>query len=78
MVLANLLSRLNPNRRKAERARAELKANAEKALRMKQESGVGAKIPEHQTSHEGMHNAPSGAAAERETPARSGPAGVRL
>ncbi|WP_046864235.1 hypothetical protein [Microvirga massiliensis] len=54
MVLANFLARLNPNRRKAERARAELKENAEKALRMKQESGVGAKIPEHQTSHEGM------------------------
>jgi hypothetical protein len=72
MVLANILSRLNPNRRKAERARAELKANAEKALRMKQESGVGAKIPEHQTPHEGMHNAPSSMAAERDTGREAG------
>jgi len=54
MGLSDLLTRLNPKKRKAEQARQELKANAEKALRMKQESGVGANIPEHQTAREGM------------------------
>jgi hypothetical protein len=72
MVLANILSRLNPNRRKAERARAELKANAEKALRMKQESGAGATIPEHRTPHEGMPNTPASAGAERDTGREAG------
>jgi hypothetical protein len=61
MVLSNLISRLSPNKRKAEqaeKAREELKANAEKALRMKQEAGPQANIPEHQTSREGMHHDP--------------------
>ncbi len=40
-----------------DRARNELKANAEKALAMKRESGVGAAIPPHQTAHEGMRPA---------------------
>ena len=42
MVLSKLISRLNPKKRQAEqaeKAREELKANAEKALRMKQEAG---------------------------------------
>lgn len=54
MVFSNFLSRLSPKKRKAEKARQELMANAEKALRMKQEAGPSANIPEHQTSHEGM------------------------
>ncbi len=61
MVLSNLISRLSPKKRKAEqadKAREELKANAEKALRMKQEAGPQANIPEHQTSHESMHQDP--------------------
>ncbi len=55
MAFSNLISRLSPKKRKAEKAKEELKANAEKALRMKQEAGPTAHIPEHQTSHEGMH-----------------------
>ncbi|MBA1154883.1 hypothetical protein [Microvirga mediterraneensis] len=58
MALSDLISRLSPKKRKAEqaeKAREELKANAEKALRMKQEAGPQTNIPEHQTSHEGMH-----------------------
>ncbi len=58
MALSDLLSRLSPKKRKAEKAREELKANAEKALRMKQEAGPTANIPEHQTSHEGMKQDP--------------------
>ena len=44
--------------REAEKAREELKANAEKALRMKQEAGPQANIPAHQTAHDGMHQDP--------------------
>jgi hypothetical protein len=54
MALSDLFARLSPKKRKAEKAREELVANAEKALRMKQENGVGANIPPHQTAHEGM------------------------
>ena len=54
MALSNFFSWLNPKQRRAERAREELKANAEKALRMKQERGTGANIPPHQTANEGM------------------------
>lgn len=53
--LKNAISRLSPKKRKAEKAREELRANAEKALRMKQESGTATHIPPHRTSHEGMH-----------------------
>jgi hypothetical protein len=61
MALSDLFARLIPSRRRAEqaeKAREELKANAEKALRMKQEAGPQANIPEHQTAHEGMHKDP--------------------
>lgn len=58
MALSELFARLNPNKRKAEKAREELMANAEKALRMKQEAGPTAHIPEHQTPREGMHEDP--------------------
>lgn len=58
MALSDLISRLSPKKRKAEKAREELKANAEKALRMKQEAGPAANIPEHQTPHEGMKQDP--------------------
>ncbi|WP_414472966.1 hypothetical protein [Microvirga sp. M2] len=58
MGFSDLLARFNPKKRKAEQARQELMANAEKALRMKQEAGSTANIPEHQTSHEGMQNDP--------------------
>ena len=37
----------------AARATETLKANAEKALRMKQDAGPQTHIPEHQTAHEG-------------------------
>lgn len=57
MALSNLFQWLNPKARRAEAAKAELKANAEKALRMKQEAGSDRHIPEHQTSHEGMQPA---------------------
>lgn len=59
MGLSDLLARFSPKKRKAEQARQELKANAEKALRMKQEAGPTANIPEHQTSHEGMQKDPN-------------------
>ena len=61
MVLSKMISRLSPKKRqaeKADKAREELKANAEKALRMKQEAGPTAHIPEHQTANEGMHQDP--------------------
>ncbi|MBF9196034.1 hypothetical protein [Microvirga terrestris] len=61
MALSDLFARLNPRKRKAEqaeKARQELVANAEKALRMKQEAGPQANIPDHRTSHEGMHQDP--------------------
>ena len=53
MSFSDFLARLNPRKRRAEKARAELKANAEKALRMKQEAESGNHIPPHRTSHEG-------------------------
>ena len=45
---------MNPKARRAESANAELRANAEKALRMKQEAETGSHIPPHQTANEGM------------------------
>ncbi len=54
MALSDIFSMFSPKKRKAEKARQELVANAEKALRMKQENGVGANIPPHQTANEGM------------------------
>ena len=54
MALSDIFSFFNPKKRRAEKAREELMANAEKALRMKQENGVGANIPPHQTANEGM------------------------
>jgi hypothetical protein len=61
MVLSKLIAHLSPKKRqaeKADKAREELKANAEKALRMKREAGPATHIPEHQTSHDGMHQDP--------------------
>ena len=58
MGFADLISRLSPGRRRAEKARAaaaELKANAEKALRMKRDHPEPAPIPAQRTPHEGMH-----------------------
>ena len=54
MFLSDLFARFSPRKRRAEKAREELMANTEKALRMKQENGAGANIPPHQTAHEGM------------------------
>jgi len=56
MALSNFFSWLNPKKARADRAREELKANAEKALRMKQEAETGSHIPPHQTAHEGMRD----------------------
>lgn len=58
MALFDFFARFSPKKRRAEKAREELMANAEKALRMKQEAGPAANIPEHQTSHEGMQKDP--------------------
>lgn len=55
MALSDLFARLSPKRRRAEKAREELRANAEKALRMKQEADTGTHIPPHRTAHEGMN-----------------------
>ncbi len=49
-----IFSFMNPKARRAESANAELRANAEKALRMKQEAETGSHIPPHQTANEGM------------------------
>jgi hypothetical protein len=59
MAISNFFSWLSPSRRRADRAREELKSNAEKALRMKQESESGTRIPPHQTAGEGMRPDPS-------------------
>ncbi len=68
MPLSNYFSWLNPQKRRAERARAELVANAEKALRMKQEGTSETQIPPHQTPREGMRPGPAerGADLKRE------------
>ena len=55
MALSDIFSMFSPKKRKAEKAREELMANAEKALRMKQEAGPQTHIPEHQTANEGMN-----------------------
>ena len=47
MALSNFISWLTPKKSRAEQARSELKANAEKALRMKQEGDSGSRIPPH-------------------------------
>jgi hypothetical protein len=72
MALSDFFARFSPSKRraeKAEKAREELKANAGKALRMKQENDTGAKIPPHQTAHEGMRDHSSN---EDHIPAREG------
>jgi hypothetical protein len=69
MALSDVLSWLNPKKRRAEQAREELKANAEKALRMKQESDTGTQIPPHRNANEGMRDHSSN---EDHIPAREG------
>jgi hypothetical protein len=64
MALSNFFSWLNPKRAQADRARGELKSNAEKALRMKQEADAGPRIPPHQTAHEGMRPGPAAQTAD--------------
>jgi hypothetical protein len=54
MALSDIFARFSPKKRRAEKAREELRANAEKALRMKQEADTGTHIPPHQTANEGM------------------------
>jgi hypothetical protein len=69
MALSDVFSWLNPKKRRAERARQELMANAEKALRMKQEGDSGTHIPPHRTANEGMSDHSSN---EDHVPAREG------
>ena len=69
MALSDIFARLSPKKRKAEKAREELVANAEKALRMKREADTGTHIPPHATAHEGMRPKES---QEDHTPAREG------
>jgi hypothetical protein len=69
MALSDIFSRLNPKKRRAEKAREELRANAEKALRMKQDADTGAHIPPHRTANEGMRDHSSN---EDHIPAREG------
>ncbi len=68
-MLNSIMQWLNPKARRAESAKADLKANAEKALRMKQEAGPQTNIPEHQTAHEGLRPKTTN---EDHTPAREG------
>jgi hypothetical protein len=56
VAFSDLMSRLSPKKRKADKAREELKANAEKALRMKQEASPSTHIPDHHTAREGMQD----------------------
>jgi hypothetical protein len=69
MALSAIFARFSPKKRRADRAREELKANAEKALRMKQEADTGTHIPPHQTANEGMRNNTTN---EDHIPAREG------
>ena len=69
MALSDLFARFSPKKRRAEKAREALVANAEKALRMKQENGTDTHIPPHQTAHEGMRDHSSN---EDHIPAREG------
>jgi hypothetical protein len=69
MALSDVFSWLNPKKRRAERARQELMANADKALRMKQEGDSGTHIPPYRTAHEGMSDQSS---KEDHIPAREG------
>jgi hypothetical protein len=66
MALRNFFSWLNPRKARADRARNELKANAEKALRMKQEADAGPQIPPHRTSNEGMRPDPNTPGSDRD------------
>lgn len=54
MALSDIIARLMPGKRKADKARQELVDNAQKALRMKQENDTGSQIPPHRTAHDGM------------------------
>ena len=59
MPLSSVMKWLNPRARReeqAQKANQDLRANAEKALRMKQDAGAQAKIPPHQTANEGMQS----------------------
>jgi hypothetical protein len=69
MPLSNFFSWLNPKKGRADRAREELKSNAEKALRMKQESDTGSHIPAYQNANEGMRSQTTN---EDHIPAREG------
>jgi hypothetical protein len=60
MALSDIFARFSPKKRRADKAREELKANAEKALRMKQEADTGTHIPPHQTANEGMRDNSAG------------------
>jgi hypothetical protein len=69
MAFSSIFSWLNPKKARADRARSELRANAEKALRMRQEADTGSHIPPHRTASEGMKPHPSN---EDHVPAREG------
>lgn len=72
MALSSILNWLNPKARRAEQAKEELKANAEKALRMKQEAGAETQVPPHQTAREGMHSHPDPHASDATRGAEAG------
>jgi hypothetical protein len=57
MPLSSVMNWLKPKARRTAQAKDELKANAEKALAMKNEAQETRKIPPHQTAHEGMQPA---------------------
>ncbi|MBM6593410.1 hypothetical protein [Microvirga pudoricolor] len=57
MGFSDMISKMAPGKRRAEKAKAanaELRSNAEKALRMKQEHDEHTPVPPHRTAHEGM------------------------
>ena len=72
MALSSILNWFKSRTRPAETATDELKANAEKALRMKQGAGSETQVPPHQTAREGMHPHPDPQASDATRGAEAG------
>lgn len=75
MDLKHIFAFFNPRARRAEEqrrndeARDTLRANAEKALRLKRQSEPATRTPEHRTAHEGMRDTSTEVEVERNTEA---------
>lgn len=67
MAISDYFSWLIPQKRRAERARKELRANMEKALQQKKEHGTDAHIPSHRTPRDGMRPDPNAAQIDHDS-----------